>query len=154
MKKILKAISLCLLLAVFNYGQGKYENNQFLINALVEENPSVNSQPIFMSLPASDGFAPNISVQVQQYSGSLNDYAELSINQFDQMKLNVIKKNVNQTNIIFEYSGVMYDRNLHWYAAAYKKNNSVFLITATSLESQWNALSQKLISCVNSFKLK
>ena len=45
------------------------------------------SQTLIMFLPASDGFAPNVNVQIQPYSGSIDAYADLSKTQFKQVRV-------------------------------------------------------------------
>ncbi|HPO90451.1 MAG TPA: hypothetical protein P5239_02485 [Victivallales bacterium] len=66
-----------------------------------------------MFLPASDGFAPNINVQIQIYSGTIEDYEKLSMDQFKQFKFNVIKSKQTGESIIFEYAGGMQGIKLH-----------------------------------------
>lgn len=154
MKNIIKSIALSLIIATTAYAEGKYENNYFSINSLVNDNNIANTQPLIMSLPASAGFAPNINVQIQRYAGSLDNYAKLSARQFKQFNFKVIKNKKIKNRLILEYSGNMQNRNLHWYSIAHKKGNNIYLITATSTESQWKKLAKKLIECVKSFKLK
>ena len=154
MKKSIAIISLCILFASAAFAESKYENKQFLINALVSYESKANSQPLIMFLPASEGFAPNVNVQVQQYPNILKEYSDLSIKQFKQANLKILRNKQTKTYVIFEYSGIMQGRKLHWYAVAYKKGDNVFLITATSTESQWKTHSKTLVSCVKSFKLK
>jgi|APSaa5957512576_1039674.scaffolds.fasta_scaffold130489_1 hypothetical protein len=154
MKRIIKIISLCLFIANAAFAENKYDNKHFSINALVSNGSIANSQPLIMSLPASDGFAPNANVQVQQYPNSIKEYAELSIKQFKQLKFKVLQNKQTKTRLVLEYSGAMQGRNLHWYAIAYKKGNNVFLVTATSTETQWKTHSKALTACVKSFKLK
>ena len=154
MKNLIKSIFICLILVNTSFAASKYENNQFSINALVIDENIANTQPLIMSLPVSDGFAPNVNIQIQQYPNSLKSYADLSVNQFKQYNFKVLQNIQTKTSLIMECSGDMQERKLHWYAMAYKKGNNVFLITATSTESQWKSSSQTLIECVKSFKLK
>lgn len=154
MRKITASIVLSFIVALSTYGKGKYDNGVFSINSLVDENNISNTQPLIMMLPPSDGFAPNINIQVQAYPGSLDDYAALSMQQFRQLKFKVIKQMKVGNALIFEYSGSMQGRDFHWFAMAHQKGNNIFLITATSTENQWKTLSEKLIECVKSFKLQ
>ncbi len=154
MKKLLLIFIFYILFGNINYSQGKYENSQFSINALVTNESTPIDQPLMMFLPPTDGFSPNVNVQIQQYSKSLKDYFNLSISQFEQLKFKIYKKIISMKKVIFEYSGIMNRQNLHWYALAYKKGNNVYLITATAKQSQWKLKSKELISCVESFRLK
>jgi hypothetical protein len=153
MKKIAKSIFLSTAIFAGVIANAKYQSNEFSIEALSSKNIS-NSQPLVMCLPASEGFAPNVNVQVQQYPGTLDDYLKLSMNQFKKLKFKVIKNKATKNQLILEYTGNIQNRQLHWYAVVYKKGNNVFLTTATSTEKQWKTLSKKLINCVNSFRLK
>ena len=154
MKKITVTIALTFIIALSTYAKGIYENDIFSINTLINENNISNTQPLIMMLQPSEGFAPNINIQIQKYTNSLDDYAKLSTNQFKQFKFKIIQNKKSNEALIFEYSGSMQGRQLHWFAMAYKKGSNVFLITATSTENQWKKLSKKLIDCVKSFKLK
>jgi hypothetical protein len=154
MNRITKLIALSFMIATTSYAKGKYENSIFSIDSLMNESKIANTQPLIMSLPASEGFAPNINIQIQKYPNSLDDYAKLSTSQFKQFKFKIIQNEKIKDALIFEYSGTMQGRKLHWYSMAYKKEDNVFLITATSTESQWKTQKEKLIGCVKSFKLK
>jgi len=120
---------------------------------LVSENIA-NTQPLMMFLSASEGFASNVNVQVQQYPNSLKEYAKISVQQFNQLNFKVLQNKQTETSLVLEYSGIMQGNNMHWYAIAHKKGNNVYLVTATSTESQWKIHSKTLIECVKSFKLK
>lgn len=111
-------------------------------------------QPIQMFLPANNGFAANVNVQVQAYSGTIQEYKTLSEGQFKQMGLTVLSLIEQGDSISFEYMGIMQGLNLHWYAKAFKKGNHVYLVTATDTHASWEKNKEKLISNVNSFKLK
>jgi hypothetical protein len=105
-------------------------------------------------LPATDGFAPNINVQIQPYTGTMKDYATTSKGQFEQMKWKVIsdqQPDDNEWNV--EYSGSFHDNDLHFYARAVSANGKVYLITATAKESQWTTMGDTLRKHIESFKL-
>jgi hypothetical protein len=105
-------------------------------------------------LPATEGFAPNIIVQIQPYTGTIKDYATLSRKQFEQMKWNVIsdqQSGDNEWNV--EYTGSLQGADLHFYARAVSTNGKVYLVTGTAKESQWKTVSDTLRKHVDSFKL-
>jgi predicted phage tail protein len=106
-------------------------------------------------LPATEGFAPNINVQIQPYTGTIKDYAALSKSQFEQMKWKVIadqQPNDNEWNA--EYTGTLQGHDLHFYARAVSTDGKVYLITATASESQWATVGDTLRKHVESFKIK
>jgi hypothetical protein len=106
-------------------------------------------------LPATDGFAPNINVQIQPYTGTMNDFATTSKGQFEQMQWKVIADhhlNDNEWNV--EYTGSFRGSDLHFYQRAVSANGKVYLITATAKESQWATVGDTLLKHVESFRLK
>ena len=109
-------------------------------------------QVLMMFLPAKAGFAANVSVQIQPYGGSIDDYSELSLKQFNSAKLKVLAHKKEGELVLFEYTGMMEQRQLHWYARAEKKGSSIYLVTATAIDSEWDDVETKLKPCVDSFR--
>lgn len=131
-----------------------FEESGFSINSL-DSPPSLSGgQPLQMLLPAVNGFAANINVQIQPYTGTISQYKELSESQFKQLGLTTIHSKANESNLLFEYTGIMSNKKLHWYSKAIKKGDFVYLVTATEQETSWEQTKNKLISAVDSFKLK
>lgn len=153
MKNITRTAVIFLLFSTTALAGGKYENDHFSINALVSPNIK-GSQPLIMMLPATGGFSPNVNIMVQHFTDSLKEYADLSVRQFKQLNLRTIQLKRTKSHVVFEYSGDMQGRHLHWFAMAYKKGSNVFLITATCPESEWHIHSKTLVACVKSFRLK
>lgn len=110
-------------------------------------------QPIQMLLPAKNGFSANVNVQVQAYSGTMQEYKDLSEGQFKLRGLTVLYINEQGNSLTFEYRGKMQSLSLHWYAKAFKKGDHIYLATATSTEDDWELNKEQLMSNVNSFKL-
>ena len=110
---------------------------------------------LMMFLPVSDGFAPNVSVNIQPYPGSIKDYIGLSKGQFQQMKLSIVEeKQTGDTEWAVEYKGPAQGIDIHFYARAVAKDGRVYLITATAKESQWGSVGETLRKHVDSFKAK
>lgn len=106
-------------------------------------------------LPASDGFAPNVNVNIQPYSGNIANYITLSKDQFKKMNYTVITEKQNgDKEWVVEYSGPTQGNDLHFYARAVSDNGQVYLATATAKESQWKDVSEILRKCVDTFKVK
>ena len=148
-----------LALALFAFAPGAfpqdaYQNQLFTISAPVPSGGYVNSQPVLMSLPYSQGFAPNVNVQVQGYTDSLESYVRLSEAQFRSLNWKVIRKQLNGNKALFEYSGDYNGRAMHWYSEATRHGNAVYLVTATALVSHWPTYSERLIASVRSFRLR
>ena len=106
-------------------------------------------------LPASDGFGPNINVNIQPYPGSMKEYVALSKTQFQKMSWTVIdEKQIGDGEWKVEYKGPMQGSDLHFYARALTKGGKVYLVTATAKESQWDSVGATLRNHVDSFKTK
>lgn len=106
-------------------------------------------------LPPSDGFAPNINVNIQSYTGDIASYAAMSKGQFESMKWTLIsEKQVGGNEWAVEYSGLMQGASMHFYARAISKSGRVYLVTGTAKEAQWSAVSALLRQHVNSFQVK
>jgi hypothetical protein len=125
----------------------------FKIDALDASADSGPGTALIMFLPKTQGFAPNINVQIQPYTGSLKDYIALSKGQFDQLKWKVISENQSGDNEwIVEYAGPMNEGDMHFYARAVSKAGKMYLVTATAEESQWATVGDTLRKNVDSFK--
>jgi len=104
-------------------------------------------------LPASDGFAPNVNVNIQPYPGSMASYVAMSKEQFKQMNWTVVAEKQNGENEwIVEYTGPMQGNNLHFYARAVANRGKVYLVTASAKETQWSSVSGLLRKAVDAFK--
>lgn len=110
--------------------------------------------PLIMSLPPVDGFSANVNVQVQPFAGTLDEYAALSQRQFSAAGCKVLSNTRQaQTVVIFEYTGKVKDRSLHWYARAVQASGRIYLVTATSAAAHWDKEAPRLKACVDSFRL-
>jgi hypothetical protein len=131
-----------------------FRESGFTIAALDVVPGNAAYTPLLMSLPASDGFAPNVNVQVEPYPGKVNQYIALSRKQFAAAGLNVIRETRSRRGgWVVEYRGSMQGRALHWYARAESRDKRVYLITATATEGQWSSVSKRLKASVDSFSL-
>lgn len=123
----------------------------FAIRPLAENPGEGGTRVLIMAMTPKNGFASNVNVHVQPYADSLEDYIKLSKKQFTQSGLKVIKESKPTKNsVIFEYTGSMQGKDLHYYARVIHAKGRVFLATATALESSWLADSEELRSCVDS----
>jgi hypothetical protein len=134
-----------------------FKENKFSIKPFetTQENSAQSYSVLFMLLPQTSGFAPNINIIVQKYSGSLEDYKNLSDSQFKQGNMTVIQsKNSASKYIIFEYTGSQGGKNMHYYSRALKREDNIYLVTGTALIEQWDAVSVKIKDTVDSFKFE
>lgn len=128
--------------------------NGFSIRALEGVSEDATSRVVMMMLPRTEGFAPNVTVTIQPYDDSISDYAALTQDQFKAKGVTMIgEPQIDESAVAFEYMGSLQGRDLHWYARAEKQGGRVVLATATALESQWETVSDRLRSCVDSLTL-
>ena len=157
----MRALALCMILLVsFAASGATEERNTFFATDLgfsmkvpIDESyrePSYQVATFF--LPPSDGFAPNVNVQRQAFAGTIEQYDELSVAQFSAYKFTVVSRKLEKGVASYEYKGQTGAKRLHWYARALKKEKHVYLITASTLESQWKGAKKKLIGSVDSFR--
>ena len=130
-----------------------FKETGFEINALQAPPHSNGNQPITMLLPSEHGFSANVNVQIQTFENSLLEYQNLSELQFKQMNIELLRAEIKNGILQYEYKGFYEQRNLHWYAKAMKSGPYVYLATATSLEINWQQNRFELIKAVDSFKL-
>lgn len=127
----------------------------FQIAALETSKGSTPASSIIMFLPATDGFAPNVNVQIQPYTESIDSYMTLSKAQFVQVKWKIISENKDTSGSwTVEYINPAPGKDLHFYAKAVSDGKYVYLVTATAKEPQWASVKAALKKCVDSFKLK
>ena len=125
----------------------------YSIDPLEGTSDAVSSQSLIMFLPPKDGFSPNVNIGIQPYNGSIEDYAELSDQQFKSMGFKVLNKETTATSITWEYQGLFQGQTMHWFSRAIQSKGRYYVVTATALESQWADVAGQLKACVNSFRL-
>jgi hypothetical protein len=111
-------------------------------------------QVFYYFLPSHDEFSANVNLQIQSFAGSLDEYDRITRGQFDQSGITLIDGHTSGNELVYEYAGDMNGRALHWYARAIKSGGSIYLVTATALNSRWNLEKKALIASVQSFRLK
>lgn len=106
--------------------------------------------------PASDDFAPNINVQVQDASMDLGEFITLSIDQFEEAGL-AIRENKSmefgsQQGVFWRYSGRIQGRLLEFVAIAVPFQGRFFVVTGTATPRQFEDLGAELQRAVVSFR--
>jgi len=127
----------------------------FQIDALDAPASEQPASALIMFLPPSDGFSPNINIQIQPYTGTIKEYADLSKGQFSKMNWKVLSESQPAENEwVVEYEGTTTGRDLHFLARAVAKEGKVYLVTATAAKSQWESVQETLKKHVQSFQKK
>jgi hypothetical protein len=129
-----------------------FPNNGFAISPLDEAGGGSNVV-LMMFLPPSGGLAPNVNVIREVYSGALEEYINASHSQLEARGLTVISvTRKSERSAVFEYTGPMEGRDLHWYAKVAQGKGTVHVSTATASAEQWQGVSGKLKACVDSLE--
>jgi len=135
-------------------GRLRFKSCGFSIEALEGQPGDGTYAALMMFLPPTKGFAVNVNVVIQPYSGTIDQYAALSRKQFVAAKFKVIRDaKVGKDGLLFEYSGRLQGRQLRWYARAILRGDKVYLVTATATKDQWPGVSGKLKACEDSFRI-
>ncbi|MFC3679469.1 hypothetical protein [Bacterioplanoides pacificum] len=107
----MKAMVLMVCLALIGHttlaAEAHFEQAGFSIKLLDTSSASQNFQPLQMFLPAVNGFAANVNVQLQFYSDSLQAYQALSESQFKQFGMTLVRSELKQDILWFEYRGAI-----------------------------------------------
>lgn len=110
-------------------------------------------QPITLMQPMRGGFAANVNVMSQPFGGTAEAYLVTSLAQAEAMNWTVLASGHSETGCVFEATGTMGARQLHWYARAVMQGERVILATATALESRWEEDGPGLRASVDSLAL-
>src|SRR5258707_2546954 len=120
MKNTVSVISIALLFSCATLFQAKAATIDlplygFQIDALdAAPDASAPATALEMFLTPTEGFAPNINVQIQPYTWTIQEYATLSKGQFDELKWKVIsEKEIDDNEWNLEYTGTMQAAELH-----------------------------------------
>lgn len=131
-----------------------FDSMNFSIESLEAEADEAPYQALSMFLPPSEGFAPNVNVLSQPFTGSMDEYIEISKKEFEELGLEVLKlEREDKDTVVMMYAGVMGGLDLHCYVKGIATGDEVLLATGCSLDDQWSDVSDDLEACVDSFKL-
>src|SRR4051812_13939524 len=88
----------------------------FTISALDPMAGTGTYQSLIMMLPASERFAPNVNVVIQDYNGTFEDYMKQSRDEFGKMGAKVLADKAGKNEGLFEYVAQQQGREMHFYA--------------------------------------
>jgi len=108
-------------------------------------------QVAIFNLPTELDFSGSVNVQRQEFPDSIAAYDQLTMSQFKQFGMSLMKREQRKGEYVYEYTGHMQERSLHWYARAISVPPYVFLVTATALEESWPKQKTILVKSVESF---
>jgi len=131
-----------------------FKEHGFSIKPLAGHTDAAMQQVVSLMLPAAEGFAANVNVQVQPFPGTVDEYLKVSLDQFKTAGLRLVsQKRVSKTVFTLEYEGSMQGTELHWYARGEAAHGKVYLATGTALKSSWDAYAARIKDTVDSLKL-
>jgi hypothetical protein len=95
----------------------------------------------YISTNPNTGFSSNINLMRQTFSGDLNAFRVVSLEQFKTLGMTVVQEKIVGTGsgavLEIEYTGALQGRSLHWLAHAVKVEGSILLATCTSTPQSW-----------------
>lgn len=131
-----------------------FDEAGFSIDVLDEAPSDAPAQRLTMLLPPSDGFAPNVNVQTQPFTGTIEEYAAKSRGEIKGLGLELVEESIEgEDTWLCEYAGSLTDTPMHWFAKATVTGEFVYLATGTALESHWGDASAQLQECVSSLNV-
>ena len=108
---------------------------------------------LMMFLPASENFAANVNVLIQPYSGTIEEYTKVTLDAYKANGMKVLQqKEISRSVVVFEVTGEMDGRTLHWYSRAEKVAGRIYLATGTAREEDWPRQGAPIKNCVDSLR--
>lgn len=132
----------------------RFKANGYSIAPLEGMTEQAVYQSLMMFLPLSEGFTPNVNVQIQAFDGGIEEYVSLSRQQFEMAGLKLLHEKFSGSTVVLEYAGPFQGREMHWYARAVEARGKIYLVTATATESQWGSVGAQLKANVDSFRIE
>ena len=125
------------------------------LDAVIEKAPG---KTLFIKVDETGKSSANINVQIQPFTGTMKEYMDVSRAQFEQMfdkgwKI-LSEKQDGEKAWSFELAGTAKGKEYHFYARAVREESKVYLITATSLQAEWESVGEKMHRHVDAFKAK
>jgi hypothetical protein len=114
--------------------------------------PGATGKVFAFFLPATEGFASNVVMVVQDYGGTLADYDTLSKKQLNDVNATVLIDAMKGDVLTYEYTQTMQGKQLHFYTRAFKHGDKlVYAACATCLEKNSAQQMPILKASVDSF---
>ena len=121
------------------------------LDAVIAKEPN---KVLHVESDRSDGFTPNIVIQIQQFPGTMKEYIEVSNKGwdalFDKKWSMVSETQKGEKEGFMELVGTK-GREFHFYGRAVKQDQKVYIIMATALQSQWATVGDKMRRYVDAF---
>lgn len=152
----MKAFHLLLLIACVSAEDSRFVSAEYRFQMSPPAIPAaegIATQVAHFYLPATAGFAANVNVQAQPYSGTVKEYLDLSLDQMKQLQMEIVTAKMIGSSAVIEYRGTMQNLSLHFYAMAVKPKDKILLITGTTLDERWKLDGAAIKKSVDSFKL-
>jgi len=106
-----------------------------------------------LSLPPTNGYAPNVIVLIQSCPpAGLAKFSEVAKEYFRDNNIALLDSHfVSDSEWVLECNTSSQGAVYHFYTRVLRKEDKLYLTTATATADQWTTLSAKLKSCVDSF---
>lgn len=123
-----------------------------------EKHPDLQAANIAtFTAPPSAAFASNLSIQRQQLVGSLEDWTQSSIAQFDQAGVKyeapVSGQRGKHKSVEMTYSAAFSGNQLKFHMLALENGTEAFMVTCTALEKEYDSVKKAFDDALGSFHL-
>jgi hypothetical protein len=129
-----------------------FAEHGFSIDAPVGHDAAQMQQVVMLMLPPADGFAANVNVQLQPFTGTMDEYVRVSLDQFKANGVTVVAEKHDAKGAMIEYKGLYGGRPLHWYSRSFVGKSGIVLATATTSEPLWPKQGAMLRQSVDSLR--
>ena len=101
-----------------------------------------------------NGFAANITLVKRVYTRGLKTFATNLRARLEKSNYKIELGEIADQRCLFEYTGEVNYKLYHYFVIAQKRNNFLYLITATTLHKNWNSRKEQVLKSLDSFTLK
>ena len=116
----------------------RFNSSGFAIEPPIVRESGQDYTAVSMFLEPSEGFAPNVNVRKVHFDGTMNEFMEASIADFESMEWEILDARVlDDGSMVLEATGTYDGLELHWYLRAVRSREAFYLATGTTLQSQW-----------------
>jgi hypothetical protein len=129
------------------------KNNGFAISPLDEPVKEGENNILTMFLPASSGFAPNVSVATLPFSGKLADYMAECKKDVEEVHGKFLTASVNGDAMFLEYSAMIRGMSTHEYEHILLKSGILYIASTGAPEDKWKSIPSKVKACVDSLEV-
>lgn len=119
---------------------------------------TLGAQVLTIAGPPEKGFSPNCNVQIQVMGGTLDEYEELSLRQFESAGWSMIEASRltvdGKPAVRWHYRGSMRGVDFEWLSVAVERSGQFLLLTCTALKEHYAKSAELFERTTASFRVE